>query len=109
MLRDSRWTRRSICTFVRQDFSLDPDLLRELNARYLHDINASRPTNVNPEGGALLLSPFLRAEHYHQHTHTDEHNLNIFTPPPNNALVNERVAVSIAFDRLDTDIGQTRE
>jgi hypothetical protein len=75
------------------DFSLDPDLLRELNARYLHDISSTRPTSgTNPtmDGNGLpafLLPPFLRAEHYHQHTHTHEHNLNILTPP-NNSLLN---------------------
>jgi hypothetical protein len=75
------------------DFSLDPDLLRELNARYLHDINATRTSSGNHsnlEGNGLptfLLPPFLRAEHYHQHTHTHEHNLNILTPQ-NNSLLN---------------------
>jgi hypothetical protein len=76
------------------DFSLDPDLLRELNARYLHDINSTRSTtgtNSNLDVNGLptfLLPPFLRAEHYHQHTHTHEHNLNILTPPNNNSLLN---------------------
>ncbi|CAF1392085.1 unnamed protein product [Rotaria sp. Silwood1] len=86
------------------NFSLDPDLLRELNARYLHDINATRTSNTNnsPIDGnglpAFLLPPFLRAEHYHQHTHTHEHNLNILTPP-NNSLLNGNLNNSI-LDKL---------
>ena len=86
------------------DFSLDPDLLRELNARYLHDINATRSTsgtNSNLDGPvsslpAFLLPPFLRAEHYHQHTHTHEHNLNILTPS-NNSLVNGNSLVRLTM------------
>ncbi|UJR34194.1 hypothetical protein I4U23_021600 [Adineta vaga] len=81
-------------TSATPNFSLDPDLLRELNARYLHDINLTRPstgsTNSPLDGSGLPtfpLPPFLRAEHYHQHTHTHEHNLNILTPT-NNALLN---------------------
>jgi hypothetical protein len=56
------------------DFSLDPDLLRELNVRYLHDINIPRNN----------LSTYSRNEHHHQHTH--EHNLNILTPPNDSSV-----------------------
>jgi hypothetical protein len=80
----------------RLDLSLDPDLLRELNARYLHDINATRSSNGHNAGAdgngngnglpAFLLPPFLRAEHFHQHTHTHEHNLNIFSPPSSSSF-----------------------
>ncbi|CAF0973654.1 unnamed protein product [Adineta steineri] len=86
------------------NFSLDPDLLRELNARYLHDINSTRTpsgTNSPIDGNGLptfLLPPFLRAEHYHQHTHTHEHNLNILTPP-NNSLLNGNLNNSL-LDKL---------
>lgn len=68
-------------------------MLRELNARYLHDVNSPRTPNVTNSPvdvnglSTFLLPPFLRAEHYHQHTHTHEHNLNILTPS-NNSLLN---------------------
>lgn len=81
-------------TSATPNFLLDPEILRELNARYLHDINTTRNppgTNSNFDSNglpaaALLLPPFLRAEHYHQHTHTHEHNLNILTPTNNSSL-----------------------
>ncbi|CAF0843050.1 unnamed protein product [Adineta ricciae] len=92
-------------TSATPNFSLDPDLLRELNARYLHDINSTRTapgtTNLPLDGNGLpafLLPPFLRAEHYHQHTHTHEHNLNILTPS-NNSLINGTINNSL-IDKL---------
>ncbi|CAF4832240.1 unnamed protein product [Rotaria socialis] len=86
------------------NFSLDPDLLRELNARYLHDISSTRTTNttnspIESNGfPTFLLPPFLRAEHYHQHTHTHEHNLNILAPA-NNASLNGNLNNSM-LDKL---------
>ncbi|CAF1485485.1 unnamed protein product [Adineta ricciae] len=98
-------------TSATPNFSLDPDLLRELNARYLHDINSTRTapgtTNLPLDGNGLpafLLPPFLRAEHYHQHTHTHEHNLNILTPS-NNSLINGTINNSLVDKLSKSDNG----
>ncbi|CAF0835284.1 unnamed protein product [Didymodactylos carnosus] len=78
----------------------NPDLLRELNARYLHDINIQRAAATaaacNDPQTSLLVgsSPYLRAEHYHQHTHTHEHNLNILTPSSTSTTTSAAITTS---------------
>lgn len=104
--KTSQWANCLLLIFIcLLDFSLDPDILRELNARYLHDINVTRTpsmgTNTNLDGNNLpaflLPPPFLRAEHYHQHTHTHEHNLNILTPSTNSLLNGNTLVCRMSF------------